>query len=121
MFVMVLGPTQCPIQWVLVALAPGLKQPGCDVDRSSRSSGRVKNEWSYTFMLLCMPSWCAEGHLYITHQKMKAGDGNCDILSYSPVLNCLMIVTGSDRKQCKVILATCQVFCFIFATIILKI
>jgi hypothetical protein len=38
-----LGPTQPPIRWVLRALSPGVKQPGCEADHSPPSSAEVKN------------------------------------------------------------------------------
>jgi hypothetical protein len=53
-----LAPTQSAIQWVHMACAPGLNQPVGEADHSSQYTGKVKNEWSYTFMPLCMPSWC---------------------------------------------------------------
>jgi hypothetical protein len=37
-----LGPTQSPIQWVLEALSPGIKQLGCEADHSPPSSAEVK-------------------------------------------------------------------------------
>lgn len=36
------------------------------------------------------------------------------ILSFSPNMNCLMIITGSDKKQSKVILTTAQVSTYEF-------
>jgi hypothetical protein len=42
-----LGSTQPPIQWVLVALSPGVKQPGCEVDYSPPTSAEVKKMWIY--------------------------------------------------------------------------
>jgi hypothetical protein len=36
------------IQWVPVALSPGVKHPGCEVNHSPPISVKVKNEWSYT-------------------------------------------------------------------------
>jgi hypothetical protein len=38
-----LRPTQPPIQWVLEALSPGVKQPGRETDHSSPSSANIKN------------------------------------------------------------------------------
>lgn len=37
------------------------------------------------------------------------------ILSYSPAVSCLMIITGTDKKQSKVILTTSQVILFFFS------
>jgi hypothetical protein len=42
-----LGSTQPPIQWVLGALSPGVKQPGHEVDRSPPTSAEVKKMWLY--------------------------------------------------------------------------
>jgi len=43
-----LGPTQPPIQWVLEALSPGVKQLGHKAKYSPSSSAEVKNAWRYT-------------------------------------------------------------------------
>jgi hypothetical protein len=43
-----LGPIQPPIQWVLGASSPGLKQPGREADHSPPSNVEVKNAWGYT-------------------------------------------------------------------------
>jgi hypothetical protein len=52
---MALGPTQPPIQWVPGALSLGVKQLGCEADRSLPSSAEVKNAWSYTSTpLVCL-------------------------------------------------------------------
>jgi hypothetical protein len=47
--IMVLGPTQPPIQWVTGAPSLGIKLPGREADHSPPSSAEVKNAWSYTF------------------------------------------------------------------------
>jgi hypothetical protein len=39
----VLGPTQPPIQWVPLALSPGVKRPGPDADHSPSTGAEVKN------------------------------------------------------------------------------
>lgn len=41
------------------------------------------------------------------------------ILSYSPAVSCLMIITGTDKKQSKVILTTSQVLIFFNAMYII--
>jgi hypothetical protein len=43
-----LGPTQLPIQWVTGALSLGVKRLGHEADHSLLSTGKMKNEWSYT-------------------------------------------------------------------------
>jgi hypothetical protein len=42
-----LGPIQPPNQWVLRALAAGVKRPEPESDDSPPSSDEVKNVWSY--------------------------------------------------------------------------
>jgi hypothetical protein len=65
----VLGSTQPPSQWVLAALTPGVKQPGCEVDHSLQTSAKVKKTCIYTstppyvFMAQCLISK-AQGQLY---------------------------------------------------------
>jgi hypothetical protein len=47
-----LGPTEPPVQWVLGALPPGVKQPGLEADHSPPTSAKVKNTWIYVSTLL---------------------------------------------------------------------
>jgi hypothetical protein len=44
---------------------PEVKRPGRDVNHSSQYSAEVKNEWSYTSLPPCMPSWHEQGKLYL--------------------------------------------------------
>jgi hypothetical protein len=43
-----MGPTQPPIQWVLVALSLGVKCPTYEADYSPPTGAEVKSAWSYT-------------------------------------------------------------------------
>jgi hypothetical protein len=43
-----LGPTQPPVQWILAAFSPGVKQLGYQANHSLLSSAEVKNAYSYT-------------------------------------------------------------------------
>jgi hypothetical protein len=43
-----LGLTQPPMEWVPGALSPGVKQQGCEADRSPPASAEVKKMWIYT-------------------------------------------------------------------------
>jgi hypothetical protein len=45
----VVGHAQPPIQWVLVALSKGVKQPRHEADHSPSTSAKVKKMWIYTF------------------------------------------------------------------------
>jgi hypothetical protein len=42
------GSTQPPIQWVPVALSPGVKWPGREADYSPSASVKVRKMWIYT-------------------------------------------------------------------------
>jgi hypothetical protein len=50
----------CRIQWVAVALSPGVKRPGREADHSPSPIAEVKNAWSYTsippyvFLVWCL-------------------------------------------------------------------
>jgi hypothetical protein len=52
----VLGPTQPPVQWVLGALSPGVKQHGHEADHSLPSSAKIKNGGAMS-PLAHTPSW----------------------------------------------------------------
>jgi hypothetical protein len=45
---LVLSPIQPPIQWILRALSPGVKQPGHEADHLPPTSVEVKNMGIYT-------------------------------------------------------------------------
>jgi hypothetical protein len=47
-FILALGPSQPPTQWVLGDLSPGVKRPWRETDRTPLPSVEVKNAWSYT-------------------------------------------------------------------------
>ena len=51
-------------QWLLGALFPAVKRPGCEVDHSPPSSTEVKNEWNYTSISLYMISWRARASFF---------------------------------------------------------
>ena len=75
-----LGPTQPPVQWVLV-LYWGKVQPGCVADSSPSSRAVVKKEWSYTSTscmghTACTEPWCLyKGSLYLV--TFTLGEINC--------------------------------------------
>jgi len=53
-------PSQAPIQWVLGALSPGVKRPGCEVDYSHPSSADVTNAWRYiSISQYALMAWCS--------------------------------------------------------------
>jgi hypothetical protein len=54
-----LRPTKPPIQWVLMALSPGVKWLGCEADQSPPISAKVKKAWIYTVTppWRCMVEW----------------------------------------------------------------
>jgi hypothetical protein len=58
------GPTQPPIQWALGFFFSGIKRQGREVNLSSTSSAKVKNEWSDTSIPNYRSSWCDRGKPY---------------------------------------------------------
>lgn len=51
--ILVLGPTQPPLQWVSSTLSPGLKWLGCETDQSLPLNVKVTNDWSHTYTFPC--------------------------------------------------------------------
>jgi hypothetical protein len=66
-----LRPTQPPTQWAPQALPAGVKRLVHEVDPLPRSSAEFKNVCDYIATPLCMPSWLAQGHLYLCKFKNK--------------------------------------------------
>jgi hypothetical protein len=65
-----LGSNQPPIQWVSGILSSGVKQQGCEADRSRPTSDGIKKTWVYTstppyiFMAQCLISY-VQGQVYL--------------------------------------------------------
>jgi hypothetical protein len=49
-----LGPTQPIIQWMPMAISPGLDWQGCEADHSHPSSAEVKNGGAVTYTPPCV-------------------------------------------------------------------
>jgi hypothetical protein len=49
-----LGPSQPPIQWVLMAVSPGVKWPGCEADHSPPPSAKIKNDELHYISSICL-------------------------------------------------------------------
>jgi hypothetical protein len=43
-----LGSTEPPIEWIPVAVSPGVQRPGREADHSTPASAEVKEMWIYT-------------------------------------------------------------------------
>jgi hypothetical protein len=62
------GPTKPSVESVMGDVSPGVKQPWCRGDFSPPSSGGVKNEWSYTSVVLFNSSCTGTISLHLTHE-----------------------------------------------------
>lgn len=62
-----LRPKQPPLQWVLGALPLGSKAARCQADQLPSFSAKVTNAWRGT-STSSVPSWIAEGQLYVHHR-----------------------------------------------------
>jgi hypothetical protein len=100
---LVLGLTQPPLQWVLGALSPGVKEPWREVDYSPPTTAEIKNTWIYistspfTFMAylstgkiyltVCTKRcWCLRAVLRNVFGKVGRCNANSDTLDYCLLL-----------------------------------
>jgi hypothetical protein len=69
-----LGPTHPPIQWLLGAFFPRVKQPGHKADHSPLSGIRVANAWSYTSTPPMLLHGMVFKHMIHLHDVVKQRD-----------------------------------------------
>jgi hypothetical protein len=65
MYILAVGPTQSPMQWVMAPISPAEKRPDREADYSPQSSAEVKNVWRYT----STPSYVFLALYFVKHMK----------------------------------------------------